>query len=66
MIIETFPFFKGYYGQGKAIIDIVLLEKWLNENYEIMSDDDESDRKSAYEELERGESLNLKEAMNEW
>jgi hypothetical protein len=22
--------------------------------------------KSAYEELERGESLNLKEAMNEW
>lgn len=66
MIIEAFPFFKGYYGPDKAIVDIVLLEKWLSENYEIMSDDDESDRKTAYEELERGDALNLKETINEW
>jgi len=65
-MIEKLPFFKGYHGQGKAVVDIALLEKWINENYEIITEEDDSDRKSAYEELESGKSLDLKKVINEW
>jgi len=43
--IEYFPFFKGYYGLGQAIIDISSLEQWL-ENFE-----DYKDMKEAVERL---------------
>ncbi len=65
-MIENFSFFKGYHNEGSAIIDIALLEKFLEENFEVMTDEDEADRKTAYEELEKGNSLDLKEAMSKW
>jgi hypothetical protein len=66
--IEKLPFFEGFYGKGKAIVDIKSFEEWLNETQgsEFLNDEDEIDRREAFEELEKGESLDLLEATKEW
>ena len=66
--IERLPFFKGFQSKGKAIIDIKILEKWLIENQgvELLSEEDEEDRKRAYEELKRGEAIDLRQAIKKW
>lgn len=66
--IEQLPFFESPYKEGKAIVDISLLEKWIEESgeFELLAAGDEKDRTHAYRELSKGESLDLPEAMREW
>ncbi len=66
--IERLPFFKGFHSKGKAIVDVKVLEEWLtrNQGIELLSKEDERDRKQAYEELEKGAALDLREAMDKW
>ena len=66
--IERLPFFKGFHSKGQAIVDVKILESWLTENQGIalLSKEDEQDRKRAYEELEKGESMDLLEVMKKW
>ncbi len=66
--IEELPFFEGFHGAGKAIVDVKKFEQWLEEAQaiEMMSPQDEEDRKKAYDELEKGKALDLREAMKEW
>lgn len=65
-MVENFPFFRGYHSEGNAIIDIALLEKWIADNFEVMTPADESDRDIAFKELESGKALDLKEVMQKW
>jgi hypothetical protein len=67
-MIEKLPFFERYYEHGKAIVDVALLEKWLNETatFEVMTEQDEMDRQAALDELEAGECADLPKAMESW
>ena len=60
---------------GKRSAVIVPLEEWesivekinvLREDLEILSPEDENDRREAYGELKQGETLNLREAIKNW
>lgn len=60
---------------GRRSAVIVPLEEWdsimkkinvLREDLEILSPEDEIDRQEAYGELERGETLNLREVIRNW
>ena len=60
---------------GKRSAVIVPLDEWesimakinvLREDLEILSPEDENDRREAYGELKRGETLNLREAVKKW
>ena len=66
--VEQLPFFESLYKEGKAIVDISLLEKWIEESgeFELLTASDKKDRASAYRELSRDESFDLPEAMREW
>jgi len=66
--IEGLPFFEGFHGAGKAIVDVRRFEKWLeaSQGVELMSPEDEADRAKAYDEMERGNAIDLREAMKEW
>ena len=66
--IEKLPFFKGFHSKGKAIVDVKVLEEWLTKNkgIELLSEEDERDRGQAFEELERDEALDLREALKKW
>ena len=66
--IEGLPFFEGFHGTGKAIVDVKRFERWLEEaqGVELMSPEDEADRAKAYDEMKRGKALDLREAMKEW
>jgi hypothetical protein len=66
--IERLPFFKGFHSEGKAIIDVKILDEWLikNQGIELLSEEDEEDRKRAYEELKSGKSIDLREAIKKW
>lgn len=67
-MIEKLPFFERFFDQGKAIVNVALLEQWLRENplFELMTDQDELDRIKAHEELGAGEAMDLKKAMESW
>ena len=67
-MIEKLPFFEGFSEPGKAIVNVAILEQWLRENplYELMTEQDEADRKEAHEELAAGASLDLRKAMDSW
>jgi hypothetical protein len=67
-MIEKLPFFEGFSEPGKAIVNVALLEQWLRENplFEVMTEQDEIDRKKARDELAAGESLELRKAMDSW
>jgi len=65
--IEKFPFFRTLQGKDRAVIDVKAFEKWLNElDVDLLTDEDKKDRKEAFEELGKGEALDLWEAMKEW
>ncbi len=64
-LIEKMPFFVTFHSKNKAIIDIKAFEKWIYDA-EFLSWENERDRKQAFEELERGEALDLSEVMKEW
>ena len=66
--IEGLPFFEGFQGAGKAIVDVKRFEQWLEESQgiELMSSEDEADRAKAYDELSKGKALDLREAIKEW
>ena len=65
--IEEFPFFRTLQGRDRAVIDVEAFEKWLNElDIDLLTEEDMEDRKEAFEELGRGEALDLREAMKEW
>ena len=60
---------------GKRSAVIVPLEEWkyitakvsaLREDLESLSSEDEVERREAYDEMERGKSLNLREATKNW
>jgi len=60
---------------GKRSAVIVPLEEWesiaakinaFREDLEILSPEDEIERREAYDELKRGETLNLREAIKNW
>jgi len=60
---------------GKRAAVIVPVEEWkslmarikaFQEDLEVLSSEDELDRREAYEELKRGETLNLREAIKNW
>ena len=60
---------------GKRSAVIVALEEWesitakinaFREDLEILSPEDEIERREAYDELKRGETLNLREAIKNW
>ncbi|MEE4355488.1 MAG: hypothetical protein V2I97_03415 [Desulfococcaceae bacterium] len=63
--IEKFPFFKGFQGENQALIDISLFWKWMD-NFAFMDEEDMADRSDAFREREKGESLRLKDAMEQW
>ncbi|NWH06882.1 hypothetical protein [Desulfobacter latus] len=68
--IEKMPFFNSFLpgGNSKAVIDVRAFHLWLKDvqHLDFLSDADEQDRTKAYEELENGHAIDLKEAMNEW
>lgn len=64
-LIEKMPFFVNFHSKNKAIINIEAFDKWIYDA-EFLSLEDERDRKQAFEELEKGEALDLPEAMKEW
>ena len=65
--IEEFPFFRTYKDKDKAIIDIKAFEKWISElDVDLLTEEDRRDREQAFEELKKGEALDLKEAIKEW
>jgi PHD/YefM family antitoxin component YafN of YafNO toxin-antitoxin module len=60
---------------GKRSAVIVPLKEWesimgkindMREDLEALSPEDEIDRRAAYGELNRGETLNLREAVKNW
>ena len=60
---------------GKRSAVIVSLEEWesimtkinaFREDLEILSPEDEIERHEAYDEMKRGETLNLREAVKNW
>jgi PHD/YefM family antitoxin component YafN of YafNO toxin-antitoxin module len=60
---------------GKRSAVIVPLEEWesimakinvFREDLEILSPEDEIERREAYDEMMRGETLNLREAIKNW
>ena len=60
---------------GKRTAVIVPLEDWksitekinaLQEDLEILSPEDEIERREAYDELKRGNTMNLREAVKNW
>jgi hypothetical protein len=67
-MIEKLPFFERYCEHGKAIVDVALLEKWLNDatTFEFMTEQDEIDRQAALDELEAGGCADLPKAMESW
>jgi len=67
-MIEKLPFFEGFSEPGKAIVNVAILEQWLSENplFEVMTEQDEIDRKGAYEELAAGSALDLRKAIDSW
>ena len=60
---------------GKRSAVIVPLKEWetimaridvMRKDLEVLSPEDEIDRREAYGELKRGETLNLREAIKNW
>ena len=60
---------------GKRSAVIVPLEEWksitakinaFHEDLEMLSPEDEIERRGAYDEMKRGETLNLREAAKNW
>ena len=60
---------------GKRSAVIVPLKEWetimarinvMRKDLETLSPEDEIDRRDAYDELDRGETLNLREAVKNW
>jgi len=60
---------------GKRSAVIMPLEEWkaiaakinaFREDLEILSPEDEIERRDAYDELKRGNTLNLREAIKNW
>ena len=68
--IKKLPFFHSFIQDSttKAVIDIKAFNLWLKrvQNMDFLSDEDEAERKEAYQELESGKALDLKKSMNEW
>ena len=68
--IEKLPFFNSFLTGSKdeAVIDVKAFHLWLEnvQHLDFLSEVDEKDRTKAYEELESGHAIDLKEAMNEW
>ncbi|MCD4676737.1 MAG: hypothetical protein K8S18_12200 [Desulfobacula sp.] len=68
--IEKLPFFHSFIPDSstKAVIDINAFHLWLEgvQHMDFLSDTEEIERTEAYQELESGEALDLKEAMKEW
>ena len=66
--IEDMPFFEAHHAKGKAIINLKAFERWLVETqeFDLLSSEDEVDRTQAFEELRKGEALDLGGAMKEW
>jgi hypothetical protein len=65
--IETLPFFKTYGAKGEAVIDIDGFWEWISDgDFALMNDRDLEDRREAFEEHERGESVDLKDAVDQW
>ena len=65
--IEEFPFFKTLQGKDRAIIDVKAFEDWLKDlDVDLLTEEDMKDRKQAFEELAKGEALDLREAMKKW
>lgn len=67
-MIEKLPFFESYFDQGKAIVNVALLEQWIRENplFDLMTEQDELDRNEGYEELSSDRAVDLKKAMESW
>ena len=66
--IEEFPFFRSFdQAKERAVIDVEVFEKWLSElDVDLLTPEDKAERDEAYKELEKGEALDLNEAMKEW
>ncbi|MBW1930964.1 MAG: hypothetical protein JRH08_15860 [Deltaproteobacteria bacterium] len=65
--IEEFPFFRTLQGKDRAIIDVKAFEDWLKDlDIDLLTEEDMKDRKQAFEELGKGEALDLREAIKEW
>lgn len=68
--IEKMPFFNSFLpgGNSKAVIDVKAFHLWLKDvqHMDFLSEADEQDRTDAYEELEGGHVIDLKEALTEW
>ncbi|MBW1998916.1 MAG: hypothetical protein JRJ29_13255 [Deltaproteobacteria bacterium] len=65
--IEQFPFFKTFQDKENAVIDVKAFENWIRElDIDLLTEEDEADRKEAFEELAKGEAINLRKAMKEW
>ncbi|MBW1731548.1 MAG: hypothetical protein JRH08_11340 [Deltaproteobacteria bacterium] len=65
--IEEFPFFRTLQGKHRAVIDVKAFEKWPNElDVDLLTDEDVKDRRDAFEELEKGEALDLQAGMKKW
>jgi len=65
--IQNMPFFKGFQGRDKALIDIPSFWKWLeDEDFIFMDEEDIKDREVAMDEHEKGQTIDLKTAVEEW
>ncbi len=68
--IENMPFFNSFLpgGGSKAVIDVKAFHLWLKDaqHMDFLSEADEQDRSEAYEELESGHIIDIKEALTEW
>ena len=68
--IEKLPFFHSFMQDSptKAVIDVKAFNLWLQkvQHMDFLSNADEVERAEAYQELEKGKALDLKEALKEW
>ena len=68
--IEKMPFFHSFVSNSttKVIIDVREFNLWLErvQHMDFLSDAEDRERTDAYNELETGHALNLKDAMKEW
>ncbi len=68
--IKKMPFFQSFIPNSntKAIIDINEFNIWLEQlgQVDFLSESDEKERTDAYNELQSGQALNLKDAMERW
>ena len=68
--IEKLPFFHSFLQNSptKAVIDVKAFDLWLQrvQHMDFLSNADEAERAEAYQELEKGNALDLKEVLKEW